>query len=108
MKKYAIKAEEIKDLITPIGGCYATDHIVVDAKEVKYMYREEPDFEHDSGWRFFSGEETQEYVDNADNSAIYQVNTIVNYDSDIIPYLATPAPCEFEKVSGTIKYQKIN
>jgi hypothetical protein len=65
------------------------------------MYREEPINNVDSGWRFFSGTETQEYVDNSNNSAFYQINTIVNYDNSIISYLDLPIGVALERVRGT-------
>jgi hypothetical protein len=100
-KKFKIPRHEIRQLIRPIGGCMATDRITVDGEKVDYMYREQPDFENDSGWRFLSGKETQEYADNADNWAIYDVNTIANYDSAIIDYLDSPIGSELERVKGT-------
>lgn len=53
-----------------MGGCIATDKITVDGEPVDYMYRDEPHNDMDSGWRFYSGIEDQEYVDEAENSAI--------------------------------------
>lgn len=96
-KKFKLSTENIKDLITPIGACYASDRITVDGLLVKYMYREEPRFDVDSGWRFFSGTETQDYINNPDNLMIYDVNTIANYDSSIIPYLGMPIGSELER-----------
>lgn len=61
------------------------------------MYREEPDGAYDSGWRFFSGEETQEYVDDPNNIMVYDVNTIANYDPAIIPYLDSPYGSAFRR-----------
>lgn len=89
-KKFKILASDIKQLIPNIGGCIATDKITVDGLPVCYMYREEPEFDVDNGWRFFSGTEDQDYVDNPDNSCVYNTNTIANYDPAIIPYLDLP------------------
>jgi hypothetical protein len=61
------------------------------------MYREEPDNEQDSGWRFFSGVEPQGFVDNPDNIAIYSLETIAEIDPDILPFLSTEPPCAFER-----------
>ena len=83
------------------GSCYATDRITVEGRRVGFMYREQPDNPTDSGWRFFDGTESQEYVDNPDNLAIYNVNTIANYDSDIIPCLDAPVGSAFERTTGT-------
>ncbi len=52
-----------------------------------YMYRENPSNNMDSGWRFFEGSETDEYLNNPNNSHIYKLNTICNYDKDIIEFL---------------------
>jgi hypothetical protein len=54
------------------------------------MYRDFPDNEIDSGWRFMSGKESQKYMDDPSNLEIYDVNTIANYDPEIIPLLAAP------------------
>ena len=96
-KSFKLSKDQIKKLIESIGACYASDHITVDGLLVGYMYRETPDFVEDSGWRFFSGSEDQEYVDNPDNLMIYEVNTIANYDPAIIPYLNMEIGTELER-----------
>ena len=40
------------------------------------MYRQEPSGSGDSGWTFLSGEESQDYLDDASNLALYDINTI--------------------------------
>ena len=62
----------------------------MDGRPVGFMYREPPDGPHDSGWRFLSGSESQEYLDRSENLAMYDVNTIANYDPDIVRYLDAP------------------
>ena len=106
-KKYHFKADQIKQLIPEMGGCIATDRITVDGELVYFMYRAEPHNDLDSGWQFFSGTEDQDYLDNTDNSAIYSVNTIANYDPAIIPYLDLPYGIELERIEGTDKFQVI-
>lgn len=85
--KYKINAKDIKQYVLNYGGCIATKMITQNGKGVNFMYREEPYNDVDSGWRFFSGFETDEYVNNPKNSEVYDVNTIVNYSPDIIPFL---------------------
>lgn len=63
------------------------------------MYREAPDEEIDSGWRFMSGSESEDYMANSDNLAVYDVNTIANYDPDIIPFLDAPIGSAFERMN---------
>ena len=106
-KKFKKNADEFVDLVLPMGGCCATDNITVDGMKVGYMYREEPDYPEDSGWRFFSGTEDQNYVDDQNNTMIYDVNTIANYDTDIIPYLDFPVGTELARIGNTHKFQII-
>ena len=49
----------------------------------------------DSGWRFVSGDEDDDYMNNAENSGIYDLNTICNYDADIVPLLDAPYGAAF-------------
>jgi len=91
-KTFALDAAQLRPLATGHGGCIASDMITVQGKRVGYMVREPTSRPHDSGWWFTSGEESQEYMDDPDNHAIYDVNTIANYSPDIIPFLDAP-PC---------------
>lgn len=104
-KKFRIPAEKIRPLIEPMGGCIASDRITVGGSKVGYMYREASDQETDSGWRFFSGDESQQYVDSANNLAIYDVNTICNYDPAIIPYLQSAVGSSFGRVDGSDRFE---
>ena len=95
---FLLSKDQIKRLYTPKGnaGCLASNRITVDGMKVGYMYREESDSAFpDSGWRFFAGDEDEEYTDNPDNFHIFDLNTICNYDSDIIEYLDAPLGSAF-------------
>ena len=96
-KQFKIPGDDIKPLVEGQGGCFATDMITVDGHKVDYMYREKADFADDSGWRFFSGKESPQYLDDPDHTAIYDVNTIANYDPAIIPLLDSPIGSAFER-----------
>jgi hypothetical protein len=89
-KNFKLVAGQIRTLVTGYGSCIATDRITVDGMKVGYMYREATNDADDSGWHFFSGDETQEYVDTPLNLGIYNVNTIANYDPEITPLLDKP------------------
>ncbi len=69
------------------GYVMATKMLVDNKRKVRFMYREEPSNEQDSGWRFFCGDEDQDYTDNPDNIAIYNIDTIIAIDKSITPYL---------------------
>lgn len=90
----ALPANGIRELLTGwqgADGCFATNRIVKDGRKVGYMYRETPDKEcPDSGWRFLAGDETDDYMDDPKNADVYKLNTICNYDPDILPLLRAP------------------
>ena len=95
VKAFKIPPKEIKPVLKNWSGppaCLATDRILVDGCKVGYMYREKPQDENtpDSGWRFFAGDETEEYVNDPAHVAFYHLNTICNYDPDILPLLNSP------------------
>ena len=103
-KTYLLNAEQIKPLVAHLGSCYASDKITVDGMKVGYMYCEEPNYEIDSGWRFFSGTESQEYADNPANFEIYDLNTICNYDPSIVPFLESPPGVAFVRDPSTDRF----
>ena len=105
-KQFRITAEHIRQLAPDKGACFATDRITVDGMPVGYMFREEPDKEPFSGWTFMAGDESQEYADDPNNWAIYDVNTVCNYDPAIIPYLDAPYGSAFGRVEGTDGFEE--
>jgi hypothetical protein len=104
---YRLKPENIKDLIHPSGYCYASDTITIDGLPVGYMYREKSEEEEDSGWRFYSGTETDEYVENEHHFMMFDLNYIANCDPSIIPYLKSKKGTELERIEGTDKFSII-
>jgi hypothetical protein len=107
-KNFKLQPDQIKPLATGLGGCIASDMITVQGFPVRWMYREEPDNAIDSGWRFMSGFEDDAYMDEADNHGIYDVNTIANYDPDIIPLLDAPAGAAFERSAETERFEAVD
>jgi hypothetical protein len=98
-KRLAIPGDTIMPLAEGRGGCIASDRITVDGCAVGYMYREEPDNDLDSGWRFLAGDESSACMDEATNHAVYDVNTIANMDRDIIAHLDAPAGSAFARMA---------
>lgn len=109
-KVFKLRADEIKPLAPGRGSCIATDMITVHGEKVGYMYREDPDPENaaDSGWRFFSGTEDDEYANDPSNLQVYDVNTIANYDPEIIPFLDAPVPSAFARDGDTGKLVEVD
>lgn len=106
-KKFALTANRIRPLAEGRGGCIATDMITVEGLNVGYMYREESDNDLDSGWRFMSGRESQAYMDDPGNHGVYDVNTIANYDPEIIPFLDAPVGAAFERRAQSGRFAQI-
>ncbi len=77
--------------------CFASKMVMEDGMRVAYMVREEPDNEDDSGWRFFSGRESQEYVDDPDNIHYCPVALVAEIAPDIVAHLLEPPGSEFER-----------
>jgi hypothetical protein len=103
-KQFKLNKEEIKPLAEGYGGCIATDMITVEGYPVRFMYREEPDSDLDSGWRFMSGYESDDYMNDDKNHEVYDVNTIANYDKSIIEFLETPIGSAFEKTPESERF----
>lgn len=105
LKKFKLKAEEIKDLARGMGGCFATDRITVDGSRINFMYKDKPCNDIDSGWRFFAGDEDADYIDDLNNTSVFDVNTIVNYDPSIIPFLNVPIGTALERDRKSEKWE---
>jgi hypothetical protein len=105
MRSYRLSRDQITDVATGFGACIASDKILVLGERVGYMYRHAPDFQLDSGWRFFGGSETQEYADEPANFALYDVTTVANYDHDIVAFLDAPIGSAYirDPLSGPLR-----
>jgi hypothetical protein len=62
------------------------------------MYREQPEDDFDSGWRFLSGEEDDQYMEDEQNSFITDVDMVIVLDAAIRHYLHLPFGTELERV----------
>jgi hypothetical protein len=96
-KAFRLAASDIKAIAKGYGACIATDRITVDGDRVGYMYREAPSDPADSGWIFTAGTESEAYMDDPRNSGVYDVNTIANYDPEIVPFLDAPIGSRFAR-----------
>lgn len=84
-----------------LGYIIASHEVARSGKRVGYLYRERPDNELDSGWRVFSGHESQAFADDAGNFAMYNASTIVQIDPSIAPLLSHDPPVAFERDPDT-------
>ncbi|MDO4963088.1 MAG: DUF2185 domain-containing protein [bacterium] len=95
--------ENLIDWQEPNGeGCFVSDKIIKDRYKVGYMYRENPDeMAPDSGWRFLAGNEDDKYINDANNFHIFSLNTVCNYDKDIIPYLHSKIGTAYIRINSS-------
>ena len=71
----------------PIGGLMVSKMITEEQKKPMFMYREKRSRNEDSGWRIFSGLESDEYANDPKNAGIYNPSTILAIDSSIAELL---------------------
>ena len=70
-------------------GCFVTKAALENG--IEYMYRDEPSPNNpDSGWRFFHGDETDDYANDANNIQIVSLNTICNLCPTVLAFLEAP------------------
>lgn len=92
-------------LIEKMGYALAPKQLVENKMKVRFMYREKPDDSSDSGWRFFSGYEDDEYVNNPENIGLFDIKTIAEIDQDVIPLLNNPIGTAFERENENSAFQ---
>lgn len=97
---YVPDEREWVHLLPHNGGCIVSRQIA-EGRSIGYMYRDEesPGLGKteegedtggkwaDTGWRFFAGDESDEYINHADNAAIWSLNTVCNIDPTILGYV---------------------
>ena len=106
-KKRAQSCTSCKPLVKDDGMCVVTTAIVTDGRKVGFMYREEPAHPNDTGWRFGTGEESDEYMANPENRALCHLNCLANRDPEIIPFLDAPSESAFERNPHTGKFEPV-
>lgn len=83
-------------LSTALGRCIAAKTVSEEGRPIGFMYREEPVFEQDSGWRFFSGDETDEYTADPENFGVYSISEITRNHPTVSEFLNLPAGSAWE------------
>lgn len=78
-----------------IKRCFVTNRILNDGARVGYLYREEPDNDRDSGWRFTANDESDEYMDDSKNISFVSVGAVLSRDESFIHLLDAPEGSSF-------------
>lgn len=75
--------------------CYITKRILKDGAKVGYLYRESPDRENDSGWRFTANDESDEYMNESENLCYVSVGLVLACDDSFLHLLDSPVDSSF-------------
>lgn len=78
-----------------IKRCYVTKRVLDEGCKVGYLYREESDEEHDSGWRITANTESDAYMDDAANVAYVSLGAVLGKDDSFIHLLDHPVGSAF-------------
>lgn len=106
-KPFRLAAAELRPIAPGHGACVASDAITVGGHPVRFMYREAAIHPDDSGWRFLSGLESDAELHDPEGHALYDCDTIANYDPTIVPHLGAPVGSVFEKPPGAARFTAV-
>ena len=87
--------------------CFVTNRVLNDGAPVGYLYRETPDAKDDSGWRITAGDETDEYMEDPDNSAYVSLGAVLSKDDSFRHLLENAAPCAYSRNGATGQFEPI-
>lgn len=91
----------------PIGGLMVSKMVVDENIKPQFMYREKRTRPEDSGWRIFTGYETEEYNDNPDNVGIYNPSTILKIDPSIQDILLKGVGSVYERNDANSEWYQV-
>ena len=95
------------DNFHPIGGLPVSKMVVDHNNKPGFMYREKRTRPEDSGWRIFTGLETEEYTDDPDNTGIYSPSTILEIDPSIKEILFKGIGSVYERTEDGANWLKV-
>ncbi len=88
-KWYVPREREWVQIYPGDPGCFVTKAAL--DQGIEYMYRDNPaPNQPDCGWRFFHGDETDEYANDPVNIQVVSLNTICNLCPSVLAFLEAP------------------
>lgn len=75
---------------------------------IRFMYREEPENDEDSGWRMFTGLEDDDYTNNPENIEIINVGYLLDKDPTLLEPLKNGYGVAFERDGDGAKWEKVD
>jgi hypothetical protein len=88
--------------------CFASNKVLQDGEKVTVLFREAPQVRGDSGWRFFSGTETESYMMNDDSMRFVSLGAVLRCGDAFVDLLESPVNSYFELNPGTGQFEVAN
>lgn len=107
-KKKQDKHEQNFDNFPAIGALMVSKMVVDEQIMPRFMYREKRTRPEDSGWRIFTGFESEEYNDDPNNIGIYNPSTILKIDPSIKDILLKGIGSVYEKTEDGTEWYKVS
>lgn len=97
-KRYFAWLKETKKVIEQNEAGLVSDRISVEQRAVNYLVRVEPvEGTTDSGWQFFHGDESREYLEDVSHLQLFDLNVICNMEPALIPLLNAPVGSAYRR-----------
>lgn len=106
-KKQATPENNFEDF-PRIGGLMISKMVFDQNIKPRFMYREKRTRPEDSGWRIFTGFESEEYTDDPNNTGIYNPSTLLKLDPSMADLLLKGVGSVFEKDENNEWYEVID
>ncbi|MGX9695995.1 immunity protein Imm33 domain-containing protein [Janthinobacterium lividum] len=90
------------------GLCFVTKKVLEDGAPVGYLYREEPDNDDDSGWRFTANDESDDYMNDSANVALVSLGAVLSVDDRFIALLDAPAGAAYAFDHNTQQFMAVD
>ena len=87
--------------------CFVTQRSLSGGEKVGYLYREDPDNDKDSGWRFVVGDESEDYMADSKNIALVSLGTVLNCDDSFVHLLDAPRGSAFERNVESGEFERV-
>lgn len=79
-----------------LGGCVVTRSLLDGRSSLKWLFREEGCNPSDNGWRALGDTDTQEYIDNPDNSDVVDFDRLVEIEPAVLGIYELPVGTDLE------------
>lgn len=87
------------EYIKNAGLCIVSKRIINGESKLKWLLREKPIENKDTGWRFFSIDDDTDYINNENNLQLCDYNVVANIEPAIIGTYFLPVGSDLQLVS---------